>query len=161
MANKRATDNIAAKFKKYGFLAESFHGDLLQDERNYTLNQFKAKKIRILFATDIAARGLDIDDITCVINFDLPRSPADYIHRIGRTGRAGKSGTAVSFIDYEDMDHFALIEKRSKIKLPREQIEGYELSGNAPVKAKGPEPLKGKGKSKKDKLREQANKANS
>ncbi|MCX6062363.1 MAG: DEAD/DEAH box helicase [Campylobacterales bacterium] len=156
MANKRATDNIAAKFKKYGFLAESFHGDLLQDERNFTLSQFKTKKIRILFATDIAARGLDIDDITCVINFDLPRSPADYIHRIGRTGRAGKSGMAVSFIAHEDKDHFALIEKRSGIKLQREQIEGYELTGNAPVREKGPEPVKGKGKSKKDKLREQA-----
>ncbi|MFA6188115.1 MAG: DEAD/DEAH box helicase [Sulfuricurvum sp.] len=160
MANKRATDNIAAKFKKYGFLAESFHGDLLQDERTYTLDQFKAKKIRILFATDIAARGLDIDDITCVINFDLPRSPADYIHRIGRTGRAGKSGIAVSFIDHEDQEHFALIEKRSNIKLPREQIAGYELSGSAPIKTKGPEPIKGKGKSKKDKLREQTAKAN-
>lgn len=156
MANKRATDNIAAKFKKYGFLAESFHGDLLQDERIHTLAQFKAKKIRILFSTDIAARGLDIDDITCVINFDLPRSPADYIHRIGRTGRAGKSGIAVSFIAYEDKDHFALIEKRSKIKLDREQIAGFELTGTAPVKEKGPEPVKGKGKSKKDKLREQS-----
>lgn len=156
MANKRAADNIAAKFKKYGFSAESFHGDLLQEERNYTLKQFKTKKIRILFATDIAARGLDINDITCVVNFDLPRSPADYIHRIGRTGRAGKSGVAVSFISHEEKDHFALIEKRSKIKLDREQIEGFELSGTAPVKERGPEPVKGKGKSKKDKLREQA-----
>lgn len=156
MANKRATDNIAAKFKKYGFLAESFHGDLLQDERNFTLSQFKNKKIRILFATDIAARGLDIDDISCVINFDLPRSPSDYIHRIGRTGRAGKSGIAVSFISHEDKEHFALIEKRSGIKLEREQIAGYELTGTAPVREKGPEPVKGKGKSKKDKLREQA-----
>ena len=156
MANKRAADNIAAKFKKYGFSAESFHGDLLQEERNYTLKQFKTKKIRILFATDIAARGLDINDITCVVNFDLPRSPADYIHRIGRTGRAGKSGVAVSFISHEEKDHFALIEKRSKIKLDREQIEGFELTGTAPVKERGPEPVKGKGKSKKDKLREQA-----
>ena len=161
MANKRATDNIAAKFKKYGFMAESFHGDLVQEDRNYTLDAFKAKKIRVLFATDIAARGLDIDDITCVINFDLPRSPADYIHRIGRTGRAGKSGVAVSFIDFEDMDHFALIEKRSQIKLQREQIEGFELSGNTPAKIKGPQPVKGQGKSKKDKLREQAAKAKS
>ncbi|MDO9207251.1 MAG: DEAD/DEAH box helicase [Sulfuricurvum sp.] len=156
MANKRAADNIAAKFKKYGFSAESFHGDLLQEERNDTLKQFKTKKIRILFATDIAARGLDINDITCVVNFDLPRSPADYIHRIGRTGRAGKSGVAVSFISHEEKDHFALIEKRSKIKLDREQIEGFELTGTAPVKERGPEPVKGKGKSKKDKLREQA-----
>jgi superfamily II DNA/RNA helicase len=155
MANKRATDNIAYKFKKYGFSAESFHGDLYQDERIYTLDAFKERKITILFATDIASRGLDIDDIDCVINFDLPRSPADYIHRIGRTARAGKSGIAVSFISYEDMQHFKLIEKRSNIKLKREQIEGFELTGEAPKKVKGPAPVKGKKKSKKDKLREQ------
>ena len=159
MANKRASDNIAAKFRKYGFSADSFNGDLLQEDRIYVLEQFKAKKIRILFATDIAARGLDIDDITCVINFDLPRSPADYIHRIGRTGRAGKSGLAISFIGYEERDHFALIEKRSSIKLPREQIAGFELVGTPPPKVKGPEPVKGKGKSKKDKARELAAKS--
>ena len=156
MANKRASDNIAAKFRKYGFSADSFNGDLLQADRTYVLEQFKAKKIRILFATDIAARGLDIDDITCVINFDLPRSPSDYIHRIGRTGRAGKSGLAISFIGFAERDHFALIEKRSSIKLPREQIEGFELVGTPPPKVKGPDPIKGKGKSKKDKARELA-----
>lgn len=156
MANKRASDNIAAKFRKYGFSADSFNGDLLQEDRTYVLEQFKAKKIRILFATDIAARGLDIDDITCVVNFDLPRSPADYIHRIGRTGRAGKSGLAISFIGFAERDHFRVIEKRSKIKLPREQIEGFELVGTPPPKVKGPEPVKGKGKSKKDKARELA-----
>jgi superfamily II DNA/RNA helicase len=154
MANRRATDNIAMKFKKYGFAAQSFHGDLDQEERNYTLEQFKKKKIRILFATDIAARGLDIDGISCVVNFDLPRSPADYIHRIGRTARAGKSGTAVSFIDHDDMAHFALIEKRSGIRLERERVEGFELKGEAPKKVKGPAPVKGKGKSKKDRARE-------
>ena len=156
MANKRAVDNIAAKFRKYGFKADSFHGDLPQEERVYTMEAFKAKKFRILFATDIAGRGLDIDDISCVINFDLPRSPADYIHRIGRTGRAGKSGMAISFIDHEDQAHFRLIEKRSQIKLEREQVEGFELKGEAPKKAKGPAPVKGKGKSKKDKAREKA-----
>lgn len=156
MANKRASDNIAMKFRKYGFSADSFHGDLSQEDRNYTLDQFKTKKLRILFATDIAARGLDIEGIDCVINFDLPRSSADYIHRIGRTARAGKSGVAVSFISHEDQDHFKLIEKRSQIKLPREQIGGYELTGTPPPKTKGPEPVKGKGKSKKDKAREQA-----
>lgn len=156
MANKRASDNIAAKFRKYGFSADSFNGDLLQEDRTYVLEQFKAKKIRILFATDIAARGLDIDDITCVINFDLPRSPADYIHRIGRTGRAGKSGLAISFIGFGERDHFELIEKRSKIRLVREQIAGFELIGTPPPKVKGPEPVKGKGKSKKDKARELA-----
>jgi len=156
MANKRATDNIAAKFRKHGIKADSFHGDLTQEERNYTLNAFKAKKFPILFTTDIASRGLDINNITCIINFDLPRSPADYIHRIGRTGRAGKSGLAISFIDHEDQAHFKLIEKRSNIKLEREQIEGFELLGEAPQKVKGPAPVKGKGKSKKDKLREKA-----
>ncbi len=158
MANKRAADNIAVKFRKYGFKADSFHGDLPQEERTYTMKAYKEKKFRILFATDIAGRGLDINDISCVVNFDLPRSPADYIHRIGRTGRAGKSGVAISFIDHEDQAHFALIEKRSQIKLPREQIEGFELTGEAPKKEKGPAPVKGKGKSKKDKAREKAQK---
>jgi len=156
MANKRATDNIAEKFRKRGYLAESFHGDLTQEDRNHTLDQFKAKKIQILFATDLVSRGLDIDDISCVINYDLPRSPADYIHRIGRTGRAGKSGLAVTFIGHEEQEHFKLIEKRSDIKLEREQIQGFELKGDAPLKEKGKAPVKGKRKSKKDKLREQA-----
>jgi len=156
MANKRATDNIAMKFKKYGISAQSFHGDLDQQERNETLQDFKQKKVQVLFATDIAARGLDIDDIDCVVNFDLPRSPADYIHRIGRTARAGKSGRAISFIDFESMEHFKLIEKRSEIKLKREQVVGFELTGEAPKKVKGPAPVKGKGKSKKDRAREKA-----
>jgi superfamily II DNA/RNA helicase len=155
MTNKRATDNIAEKFKKRGYLAESFHGDLTQEDRNYTLKQFKAKKIQILFATDLVSRGLDIDDISCVVNYDLPRSPADYIHRIGRTGRAGKSGLAVTFIGHEEQAHFKLIEKRSHIKLEREKIAGFELTGLAPIKEKGKAPVKGKKKSKKDKLREQ------
>ena len=156
MANKRATDNIAAKFRKNGYLAESFHGDLVQEDREWTLNEFKKKKLQILFCTDIAARGLDIDDVSVIVNYDLPRSPSDYIHRIGRTARAGKSGEAISFIDFEDFEHFKLIEKRSQIKLEREKIEGFELQGEAPKKVKGPAPAKGKGKSKKDKLREKA-----
>jgi ATP-dependent RNA helicase RhlE len=156
MANKRSCDNIATKFRKYGLNAESFHGDLLQDERNETLQDFKDKKIKILFATDIAARGLHIDDISCVVNFDLPRAAADYIHRIGRTGRAGKSGTAISFIGLEDFEHFDLIEKKCHIKLLKEQIEGFELSGNPILKEKGTQPVKGKRMSKKDKLRQQA-----
>ena len=154
MANKRATDNIAMKFKKHGLNAQSFHGDLDQEERNATLDAFKRKDIQILFTTDLVSRGLDIDDIDCVINFDLPRSPADYIHRIGRTGRAGKSGLAISFIDYDSEEHFKLIEKRSEIKLKREQIQNFELKGEAPIKRKGPAPIKGKKKSKKDKQRE-------
>jgi len=157
MANKRATDNIAEKFRKYGLQAASFNGDLDQELRNETLEAFKKRKINILFATDIAARGLDIEDIDCIINYDLPRSPADYIHRIGRTARAGKSGEAISFIDYETQEHFKLIEKRSDINLKHESIVGFELLGQAPKKVKGAAPVKGKGKSKKDKLREKKN----
>ncbi len=156
MANKRATDNIAQKFRKRGYFAESFHGDLTQEERNTTLKAFKAKKIQILFATDLVSRGLDIDDISCVINYDLPRSPAEYIHRIGRTGRAGKTGLAVTFIGHEEQAHFRLIEKRNAMKLMREQIAGFELKGEAMMREKGNAPVKGKKKSKKDKLREKA-----
>lgn len=154
MANKRATDNIAQKFRKRGYLAESFHGDLTQEDRNYTIREFKAQKIQILFTTDIISRGLHIENIDCIINFDLPRSPADYIHRIGRTGRAGALGVAISFIGHEEQAHFRLIEKRSQIRLEREQIKGYELTGEAPKRVKGSAPIKGKRKSKKDKLRE-------
>ncbi len=156
MASKRATENISAKFRKYGFKAYSFHGDLEQDERRHTLEEFKKRKVDMLFATDIAARGLDVEGLECVVNFDLPRSPADYIHRIGRTGRAGKSGVAVSFISHEDKEHFALIEKRCKIKPKRESVRGFELIGEATPKPKGAEPIKGKRKSKKDKAREAA-----
>ncbi|MEA3384291.1 MAG: DEAD/DEAH box helicase [Campylobacterota bacterium] len=155
MANKRASDNIATKFRRYGFLADSFHGDLTQDERIYTLNEFKNEKIKILFSTDIASRGLHIDDVDCVINFDLPRAAEDYIHRIGRTGRAGKSGIAISFLDNDNIAHFKLIEKRYKLNIQQEQIEGFEYKGDITSKVKGCAPIKGKRKSKKDKLREQ------
>eukprot|EP01156_Anaeramoeba_ignava_P017698 Anaeramoba_ignava/a89834_87.p1 GENE.a89834_87~~a89834_87.p1 ORF type:complete len:369 (-),score=58.84 a89834_87:635-1741(-) len=155
MANKRATDNIANKFIKKGYEAESFHGDLTQEERNLTLNDFKDKKIDILFSTDIASRGLHIDDIDCVVNFDLPRGTEDYIHRIGRTARAGKSGTAISFLDNENLSHFKLIEKRYNLDITKEQIEGFDFILLKTTKQKGTAPVKGKRKSKKDKLREQ------
>jgi superfamily II DNA/RNA helicase len=155
MANKRASDNIAVKFRKYGFKADSFHGDLFQEERIETLERFKNNKINILFCTDIASRGLDIENISCVINYDLPRSATTYIHRIGRTARAGKSGTAISFITHENSDHFKLIQKKYDLNLNIEQIEGFELKGDPIIKQKGKPPIKGKRKSKKDKLREQ------
>jgi len=157
VASNRSADNLAVKFRKYGFNAESFHGNLDQDERVFTLEDFKNKKIELLFSSDISARGLHIEDISCVINYDLPRSPNDYIHRIGRTARAGKSGTAISFITLENFEHFKLIEKRAQIKLTKEQIEGFEFVGT-PTKQKGKAPIKGKRKSKKDKLREQVGK---
>lgn len=156
MANKRSCENIAMKFRKHGFSAEAFHGDLVQEGRAWALQALKEGKVNILFATDIAARGLDIDDVNCVINFDLPRSTEDYIHRIGRTGRAGKEGVAISFVGLEDEAHFALIEKRCAVRLAKEEIAGFERTGEVPQKEKGSAPIKGKRKSKKDKLREQA-----
>lgn len=155
VSTKRATENISYKFRKSGYLAESFHGDLTQEERVYTLEEFKNKKLNILFSTDIASRGLHIDDIDCVINFDLPRSTEDYIHRIGRTARAGKTGVAISFLDNDNLPHFKLIEKRYKLDIPKEQIEGFDFTLEKVKKQKGPMPVKGKRKSKKDKLREQ------
>ncbi len=155
MVSARAADNLANKFIRDGYPAQSLHGKLDQEERNLTLDEFKSKKIRILFVTDLLSRGIDIDNISCVINYDLPRSPADYVHRIGRTGRAGKDGIAISLISHEDNEHFKLIEKRCEINLNKEQIQGFELTGTAPSKTKGQAPIKGKRKSKKDKLREQ------
>ena len=156
MATKRSTDNLAFKFRKKGFNAQSFHGNLDQEERILTLDEFKTQEVDILFCTDIAARGLHVNDIECVINFDLPRSALDYTHRIGRTGRAGKNGLAITFIDYEDEAHLKLIEKRCKLSIVKERIEGFERTGEALKKQKGPAPTKGKRKSKKDKLREEA-----
>lgn len=161
VASKRGVNNVTMKLSRAGIKTEALHGDLTQTARKDALANFKAKKFKVLVATDLAARGIDIANLPCVVNYDLPRSPADYVHRIGRTGRAGESGVALSFVDHESDAHFRLIEKRTRQTLPREQIQGFERSPYAPVelldKPKGP--MKGKRKSKKDKLREAAAKA--
>jgi superfamily II DNA/RNA helicase len=108
-----------------------------------------------MVATDIAARGIDIPLLGAVVNFDLPRAPVDYIHRIGRTGRAGEYGVAVTFVDHETEDHLRLIEKKNHLMLTRHQVSGFEISDAPAAKTKGLAPKKGKRKSKKDKLREQ------
>ena len=108
-----------------------------------------------MVATDIAARGIDIPCLGAVVNFDLPRSPADYIHRIGRTGRAGESGIAITFVDHQTENHLRLIEKKNHLMLNRQQVHGFEPEDSTTTKTKGPPPKKGTRKSKKDKLREQ------
>ncbi len=153
VSSKRAARNLAAKLKRDGIQADAFHGDLDQDERTFVLSQFKNRNIRVLISTDIAARGIDIQNLSAVVNYDLPRSPVGYIHRIGRTGRAGSSGVAVSFIDHSDQAFFEVIEKRTKLQLDREQIPGFELTGAAPVKKKGLPPVKGVRPNKKDRAR--------
>jgi superfamily II DNA/RNA helicase len=109
----------------------------------------------VVIATDMAARGIHIDELPVVVNYDLPRSAVDYLHRIGRTGRAGATGLAVSFISGDTEAHFRLIEKRSGHRVEREQIAGFEPTESAlPAASTGG--IKGKRKSKKDKLREAA-----
>ena len=155
VASKRAAVNLSAKMNRDGFSAAGFHGDLEQEERIAVLKKFKSKEVSILICTDIAARGIDISKLPYVVNYDLPRSPLDYVHRIGRTGRAGEAGHAVSFIDQESAQHFRVIEKKAGIRLERIQVSGFELTGDAIKRQKGKPPVKGKRKSKKDKLREQ------
>ena len=155
VSTKYATEHVATKLRQAGISAVPLHGEMSQGARRQALADFKASKVRVLLATDLAARGLDIIQLPVVVNFDLPRSANDYTHRIGRTGRAGESGLAVSFISAATHAHFLLIEKRHLLRLPREQIAGFE-----PVETAVPPPatggVKGKRKSKKDKLREAA-----
>jgi superfamily II DNA/RNA helicase len=124
---KHHCEHLAEKLSKRGIKAQVFHGDKGQRERSRVLDGFKAGEIDVLIATDIAARGLDIEKLPVVINFNLPRSPSDYMHRIGRSGRAGEVGLALSLIDYEDYHHFTVIEKKNKIRLEREQVEGFNV----------------------------------
>ena len=108
---KYGTEKLATKLKKSGFTAEPIHGDLEQRQRERVLLAFREKRHRILVATDIASRGLDIPHIEHVINYDLPQAPEDYIHRIGRTARAGAEGAAISFISPEDTLKWRAIQK--------------------------------------------------
>ncbi|PXX42050.1 DEAD/DEAH box helicase [Undibacterium pigrum] len=161
VATKYASDTVSNKLKKAGIKAEAFNGDASQGARQHMLTDFKANRIQVLVATDLAARGIDVAGLPAVVNYDLPRSADDYIHRIGRTGRAGASGSAISFILAEHEMHFRLIEKRQDKRVSRETLAGFEPSQTAgdmtPAESEAPTGgIKGKRKSKKDKLRELA-----
>lgn len=105
-------DNIADKLRKNGIDAAAIHSKKSQGARTDALSKFKLGKLRVLVATDLLSRGIDIEFLPCVINYELPRSPKDYVHRIGRTGRAESSGEAISFITDEDEHHFKIIQKK-------------------------------------------------
>jgi superfamily II DNA/RNA helicase len=118
-ATKRNASKLALKLRDNGFAASAMHGDLKQNARNRTLAEFRIGKVQFLVATDVAARGIDVTDISHVINYDLPRSHEDYVHRIGRTGRAGKTGTAISIALHSEMKQLRSIEKYIGKKLSR------------------------------------------
>ncbi len=162
VATKHAAETVADKLRKAGLAAEPFHGELSQGKRTQVLLDFKNSDVKVVVATDVAARGLDVSQLPVVVNYDLPRSAVDYVHRIGRTGRAGKSGLAVSFVSAANEAHWRLIEKRQGLSLPREQVPGFEATEAAPVLAamqsrsasgESTGGVKGKRPSKKDKLR--------
>lgn len=153
VATQRTAEHVAAKLNRDDLFATSFHGGLSQGARKQTLDEFKDKRWDVLATTDLAARGIDIAELPVVVNYDLPRSADDYVHRIGRTGRAGESGLAISMVSADTEAHFRLIEKRQNLNLPREQIEGFESVQTAAIAVPGNGGVKGKRLSKKDKLR--------
>lgn len=162
VATRHATEHVARKLHERGVRAAPLHGELSQSQRRAVLQDFKHGHWTLVVTTDLAARGIDVPGLQAVVNYDLPRSADDYVHRIGRTGRAGASGVAISFTSAATEAQMRLIEKRNGLALEREQVAGF-----APVDTEVPPPrphdgtggIKGKRPSKKDKLRAAAARA--
>jgi ATP-dependent RNA helicase RhlE len=133
---KHGANRLAEQLDTNGIRADAIHGNKSQPQRTRALAQFKLGKVRVLVATDIAARGLDIEQLPHVVNFELPNVPEDYIHRIGRTGRAGSSGQAVSLVCSEEGDFLRDIERLLKRSIERVVIEGFQPTG-APLRKDG------------------------
>ena len=125
-STKRDADDLAGHLYDLGHHSAALHGDMNQRERNRTLTQLRRGAVRVLVATDVAARGIDVPGISHVINYDLPKFAEDYVHRIGRTGRAGASGIAVSFASNRDGMHLKRIERFIGLEIPRHTIAGLE-----------------------------------
>lgn len=141
MQMKHACDKLARKLQSEGITAEAIHGNKSQNARQRALENFKLGQTRVLIATDIAARGIDIDDLAYVLNYELPNIPETYVHRIGRTGRAGASGKALSFCDHEERAYLKAIEKVTRQTIP---VAGNTLSAVPEAVPEKPKPSKGR-----------------
>ncbi|MCK5209863.1 MAG: DEAD/DEAH box helicase [Cyclobacteriaceae bacterium] len=119
---RNKADYVARKLSDRGYEAAALHGDITQHQREKILNSFKRKRINILVATDVAARGIDIDDLTHVINYSIPQNPEAYVHRIGRTGRAGRQGTAITFITPSEFRKLMRIQQQTKVEIRKEKL---------------------------------------
>ncbi|TAN71482.1 MAG: DEAD/DEAH box helicase [Gallionella sp.] len=135
---KHGANRLAEKLNGDGIPAAAIHGNKSQSARTKALSQFKDGSLPVLVATDIAARGLDIDMLPHVVNFELPNVPEDYVHRIGRTGRAGSSGAAISLVDSEEFDHLKNIERLIKHQIPKVAIDSFVPPAHLPAEAPRP-----------------------
>ena len=131
-ATKRDADTISDRLNIAGFNAAALHGDMHQGARNRTLNAMRRGQVRILVATDVAARGIDVPTITHVFNYDLPKFAEDYVHRIGRTGRAGRNGLAISLVNHAEHFNVRKIERFTQQAIPVEVVEGHEPTRRPP-----------------------------
>ncbi|EGW22436.1 DEAD/DEAH box helicase [Methylobacter tundripaludum] len=138
---KHGANRLTEKLNKVDIKAAAIHGNKSQGARTSALSGFKAGEIRVLVATDVAARGIDINLLPHVVNFELPRAPEDYVHRIGRTGRAGEEGQAISLVSHDEYSFLRLVEKLIGKEIKREQITGFEAAAVAPPMP--PEPPRG------------------
>ena len=156
VATRYASEHVANKLYQAGIYATALHGEMSQGARQTVLQEFKDARWEVLVTTDLAARGIDIAKLPTVVNYDLPRSATDYIHRMGRTGRAGEKGEVLSFVTVATLAHWKLIQKRQGAELSLEVMEGFAPTDTPPPTPKlndGTGGIKGRRLSKKDKLR--------
>jgi ATP-dependent RNA helicase RhlE len=132
---KHGADRIARRLEQNGIRTATLHSNRSQNQRLRALSEFKAGVVRVLVATDIAARGIDVDGISHVVNFDFPPAPEDYVHRIGRTGRANAVGDAISLVSPDEFNDLRALERFIHRALPRKQLEGFNYSAAAPAAA--------------------------
>jgi ATP-dependent RNA helicase RhlE len=132
---KHGADKIARKLQMANIKAATIHSNRSQSQRTQALDAFKSGRCRVLVATDIASRGIDVEGISHVVNFDFPMHPEDYVHRIGRTGRAQAIGDAISFVTTDDEASVRDVERLTKKSVPRKRVEGFDYSESAPIQS--------------------------